>query len=160
MALTALHGELKVEIMSKIAQIQAELVDEFEIFDDWMSRYEHVIDLGRQLPEFSDDWKTETNKIQGCQSQVWLNMQLDDGLLVINGTSDAAIVSGLVAIVLRVYSGHAPADILEAKPDFIKDIGFTDHLSPTRSNGLHSMLRAIYQRAGALQHAAMSEARE
>ena len=135
--------------MNSITQIQAELVDEFAIFDDWMSRYEYVIDLGRQLSEFPDEWKTEVNKIQGCQSQVWLNMTLQDGKLHIDGCSDAAIVSGLVAIVLRVYSDQTPADILAAKPDFIKDIGFTDHLSPTRSNGLHSMLRAIYQRAGA-----------
>jgi len=134
--------------MSKIAQIQSELVDEFEIFEDWMSRYEYVIDLGRQLPDFPEDWKTETNKIQGCQSQVWLNTQMRDGKMHIDGTSDAAIVSGLVAIVLRVYSDQAPQDILDAKPDFISDIGFNDHLSPTRSNGLHSMLRTIYQRAG------------
>lgn len=136
--------------MNTISDIQAELVDEFEIFDDWMSRYEYVIDLGKQLPEFPSEWKTEENKIQGCQSQVWINTKLEDGKMIINGTSDAAIVSGLVAIVLRVYSGQTPNDILSAKPDFIKDIGFTDHLSPTRSNGLHSMLRTIYQRAGVL----------
>ena len=135
--------------MSTIAQIQAELVDEFEIFDDWMGRYEYVIDLGRQLPDFPEEWKNETNKISGCQSQVWFNMQFqDDGQLHIDGMSDAAIVSGLVAIVLKVYSDQTPQDILDAKPDFIADIGFTDHLSPTRSNGLHSMLRTIYQRAG------------
>ena len=137
--------------MSDIIQAQAELVDEFEIFDDWMSRYEYVIDLGRQLPEFSEQWKTEANKIQGCQSQVWLNMELqDDGTLHIDGTSDASIVLGLVAIVLRVYSGRKPQEILNTKPDFIADLGFNDHLSPTRSNGLHSMLRTIYQRAGQL----------
>ena len=135
--------------MSTIAQIQAELVDEFEIFDDRMGRYEYVIDLGRQLDEFPEEWKNDQNKITGCQSQVWLNMQLqDDGKLRIDGMSDAAIVTGLVAIVLRVYSNQTPQNILDAKPDFIADIGFTDHLSPTRSNGLHSMLRTIYQRAG------------
>ncbi len=134
--------------MSNIAQIQADLVEEFDLFDDWMSRYEHVIDLGRQLPEFDTQWQTEENRIRGCQSQVWLNMQMVDGKLHIDGTSDAAIVKGLVAIVLRVYSDQTPQDILDAKPDFIADIGFTDHLSPTRSNGLHSMLRTIYQRAG------------
>lgn len=134
--------------MSDIAQIQADLVDEFDIFDDWMARYEYVIDLGRQLPDFPEEWKTDENKISGCQSQVWLNFQMQDGKLHIDGTSDAAIVLGLVAIVLRVYSDQAPQDILNAKPDFIKDIGFSDHLSPTRSNGLHSMLRTIYQRAG------------
>ena len=134
--------------MSTISQIQADLVDEFEMFEDWMSRYEHVIDLGRQLDDFAEEWKTEENKIQGCQSQVWLNVEMRDGKMHIDGTSDAAIVSGLVAIVLRVYSDQAPQDILDAKPDFISDIGFNDHLSPTRSNGLHSMLRTIYQKAG------------
>ncbi len=134
--------------MSNIAEIQQELVAEFELFDDWMSRYEHVIDLGKQLPGFPEKWKTEENRIHGCQSQVWLNMQMQDDKLHIDGISDAAIVSGLIAIVLRVYSDQKPQDILNAKPDFIADIGFTDHLSPTRSNGLHSMLRAIYQRAG------------
>ena len=134
--------------MNSISEIQQELVNEFEIFDDWMGRYEYVIDLGRQLPEFNEVWKTPENKIQGCQSQVWLNMAMQDGKLHIDGASDAAIVSGLVAIVLRVYSDQTPQDILDAKPDFIADIGFTDHLSPTRSNGLHSMLRTIYQRAG------------
>ena len=118
------------------------------MFEDWMSRYEHVIDLGRQLDDFPQEWKTDDNKIQGCQSQVWLNVEMRDGKMHIDGTSDAAIVSGLVAIVLRVYSDQAPQDILAAKPDFISDIGFNDHLSPTRSNGLHSMLRTIYQRAG------------
>jgi len=135
-------------VNNNIAQIQTELVEEFDIFDDWMSRYEYVIDLGRQLPEFREEWKTDENKIQGCQSQVWLHTQLIEDKMRINGTSDAAIVSGLVAIVLRVYSDQAPQNILDTKPDFIADIGFNDHLSPTRSNGLHSMLRTIYQRAG------------
>lgn len=138
-------------MMSTIEELQAELVDEFEIFDDWMSRYEYVIDLGKQLPDFPQEWKIESNKIQGCQSQVWLYMRLEDDKMMIDGMSDAAIVSGLVAIVLRVYSGQTPSAILNAKPDFIKDIGFTDHLSPTRSNGLHSMLRTIYQSAGVFQ---------
>ncbi|NND81156.1 MAG: SufE family protein [Gammaproteobacteria bacterium] len=134
--------------MSEISAIQQQLVDEFAMFDDWMARYEHVIDLGRQLPDFPEQWKTEANRIRGCQSQVWLNMQMEDDRLRIDGISDAAIVSGLIAILLRVYSGQKPADILAAKPDFVADIGFTDHLSPTRSNGLHSMMRAIYQGAG------------
>ncbi|NND00877.1 MAG: SufE family protein [Gammaproteobacteria bacterium] len=134
--------------MSDIANIQADLVEEFELFDDWMTRYEHVIDLGKQLPDFPEEWKTEENRIRGCQSQVWLHMEKRGDKLHIDGISDAAIVSGLVAIVLRVYSDQEPEDILAAKPDFIADIGFTDHLSPTRSNGLHSMLRTVYQRAG------------
>ncbi len=129
-------------------EIQSELVDEFEIFDDWMDRYEYVIDLGKQLPEFDSNLKTPANKIDGCQSQVWLHSELIDNTLHIKGMSDAAIVSGLIAIVLRVYSGQSPQTILDTKPDFISAIGFNDHLSPTRSNGLHAMLRAIYQRAG------------
>ncbi len=135
-------------IMRDIQAIQDELVEEFAMFDDWMSRYEQVIDLGRQLPQFEEQWKTEENRIHGCQSQVWLNMEMRGEKLHIDGTSDASIVLGLVAIVLRVYSDQKPQDILDAKPNFIADIGFTDHLSPTRSNGLHAMLRAIYQRAG------------
>lgn len=134
--------------MSSIKEIQAELVDEFNLFEDWMQRYEHVIDLGKQLPEFKTEWQNEENRIRGCQSQVWLNMVMQGDKLHIDGTSDAAIVKGLVAIVMRVYSDQTPQNILAAKPDFIADIGFTDHLSPTRSNGLHSMLRTIYQRAG------------
>ena len=130
-----------------IQETQQELVEEFSIFDDWMDRYEYVIDLGKQLDSFPEEWQTEENRIKGCQSQVWLNMQLQDDKLHIDGFSDAAIVKGLVSIVLRVYSDRTPQDILDAKPDFIKDIGFTDHLSPTRSNGLHAMLRAIYQKA-------------
>jgi cysteine desulfuration protein SufE len=131
-----------------IQETQSELVEEFSIFDDWMGRYEYVIDLGKRLDGFPEEWQTEVNRIKGCQSQVWLNMQMEDGKLHIDGFSDAAIVKGLVSIVLRVYSDRTPEDILKAKPDFIKDIGFTDHLSPTRSNGLHAMLRAIYQKAG------------
>lgn len=133
---------------NSIQATQADLIEEFEIFDDWMARYEYVIDLGKQLPEFPKEWQSEDNKIKGCQSQVWLNMQMQDDVLHIDGDSDASIVKGLVAIVLRVYSDRKPDDILQAKPDFIKDIGFTDHLSPTRSNGLHAMLRAIYLKAG------------
>lgn len=131
-----------------IEATQQELVEEFAIFEDWMGRYEYVIDLGKDLPDFPEEWQTEANRIKGCQSQVWLNMQMRGDDLHIDGTSDAAIVKGLVAIVLKVYSDRKPQDILNAKPDFIKDIGFTDHLSPTRSNGLHAMLRAIYQKAG------------
>lgn len=134
--------------MNNIAQIQQGLIEEFEIFDDWMERYEYVIDLGKPLGDFPDEWKTEENRIHGCQSQVWLNMRMRDGVLHIDGASDAAIVAGLVAIVLRVYSDQKPQAILDASPSFIADIGFTDHLSPTRSNGLHAMLRAIYQEAG------------
>lgn len=143
-----MHKNIEITTNMNIQETQSELVDEFSIFDDWMGRYEYVIDLGKQLDNFPEKWQIEKNRIKGCQSQVWLNMQMQDDKLHIDGFSDAAIVKGLVAIVLRVYSDRTPHNILKAKPDFIKDIGFTDHLSPTRSNGLYAMLRAIYQKAG------------
>ncbi len=131
----------------EIVQAQQELMSEFGLFDDWMGRYEYLIDLGRQLPEFPSEWKTEENKIHGCQSQVWFRTQMRNGRLHIDGTSDAAIVSGLIAVLLRVFSDRKPEDVLTTKPDFIASIGFDQHLSPTRSNGLYAMLEAIYQRA-------------
>ncbi len=132
-----------------IKRAQDELAGEFELFDDWMGRYEYLIDLGRQLPEFPESWKSDDNKIHGCQSQVWLHTDVRNGCLHIDGTSDAAIVSGLIAVLLRVYSDRRPEDILTTKPDFVADIGFDRHLSPTRSNGLAAMLEAIYARARA-----------
>jgi cysteine desulfuration protein SufE len=131
----------------EITQAQQELVSEFGLFDDWMGRYEYLIDLGRHLPEFPNEWKTEENKIHGCQSQVWLRTQMQNGRLHIDGVSDAAIVSGLIAVLLRVFSDRKPEEVLATKPDFIASIGFDQHLSPTRSNGLHAMLEEIYQRA-------------
>ncbi len=136
-----------VSMCDEIVQAQRELEGEFGLFDDWMGRYEYLIDLGRHLPEFPSEWKTEANKIHGCQSQVWLRTQMQNGRLRINGASDAAIVSGLIAVLLRVFSDRKPGDVLATKPDFIASIGFDQHLSPTRSNGLHAMIEAIYQRA-------------
>ena len=129
-----------------IDETQAEIINEFELFDDWMGRYEYLIDMGKQLPEFPEEWKNEENKIHGCQSQVWFHSEMRDGKVHFDGTSDAAIVSGLIALLLRVYSDRRPEEILTAKPKFIKAIGFQDHLSPTRSNGLHAMLEGIYER--------------
>lgn len=131
----------------EVRKAQDQLVDEFGFFDDWMGRYEYLIDLGKQLPPFPAEWKTEQNKIHGCQSQVWLHAQKKGDRLHFDGASDAAIVSGLIAILLRVYSDRLPEDILETQPDFIADIGFTEHLSPTRSNGLHAMIQAIHEHA-------------
>ena len=133
--------------MNPVALAQQEIVEEFQLFDDWMARYEHIIDLGKALPDFPVEWRTEKNRIRGCQSQVWFQMEMHEGNLDIQGISDAAIVTGLIAILLRVYSGQKPDDILDAGPDFIADIGFDEHLSPTRSNGLHSMLKVIYEQA-------------
>lgn len=134
--------------MNPVAQAQQDTIEEFQLFDDWMTRYEHIIDLGKALPAFPVEWRTDENRIRGCQSQVWFQIDMQDsGQMDIKGISDAAIVSGLIALLLRVYSGQKPNDILDAGPDFISDIGFDEHLSPTRSNGLHSMLKVIYEQA-------------
>jgi cysteine desulfuration protein SufE len=132
---------------SEIEQAQSELVSEFQLFDDWMGRYEYLIDLGKQLPEFPSDWQTDEHKIHGCQSQVWIRSELRDGRLHFDGTSDAAIVSGLIAVLFRVFNDRYPGDLLNTRPDFLADIGFAQHLSPTRSNGLHAMLESIYHQA-------------
>ena len=128
---------------NEIALAQEELIGEFELFDDWMDRYQYLIDLGRRLPEFPDELRTEENKIRGCQSQVWFVANDKDGRLEFRATSDAAIVSGLIALLLRLYSGRYPQDILDTPPEFVKALQLESHLSPTRSNGLSSMLAAI-----------------
>jgi cysteine desulfuration protein SufE len=134
----------------EIAAAEAALIEEFALFDDWMSRYQYIIDLGRQLPEFPAAEKTEDRKIQGCQSQVWLLTRAVGTRLEFQAVSDSAIVSGLIAILMRVYSGREARDVLAAPPDFIRAIGLDQHLSPTRSNGLHAMIRAIKQAAVAI----------
>lgn len=134
---------------NEIARAQRELIDEFSLFDDWMGRYEYLIDLGKQLNEFPDACKTDENKIQGCQSQVWIRSEMRDDRLHFVGTSDAAIVRGLIAVLFRVYNDRYPNEVLATKPDFVSEIGFAQHLSPTRSNGLHAMLEGIYTQAQA-----------
>ncbi len=128
---------------NEIALAQDELIADFELFDDWMDRYQYLIDLGRRLPEFPDELRTEENRIRGCQSQVWFVADEKDGRLEFRATSDAAIVSGLIALLLRLYSGRYPQDILDTPPEFVKALQLESHLSPTRSNGLSSMLAAI-----------------
>jgi len=128
---------------TNIAQAQEELVDEFELFDNWLDRYEYLIDLGRKLPEFPAELKTEDYRLHGCQSQVWLKADEEGGALHFQAISDSAIVSGLIAILLRVYSGRSPQEIIDIRPDFVDAIGLHAHLSPTRSNGLHAMIDAI-----------------
>jgi cysteine desulfuration protein SufE len=130
-----------------IEQAQQELISEFQLFDDWMGRYEYLIDLGKQLPEFPGEWQNEENRIHGCQSQVWIQSGMRDGRLHFDGTSDAAIVRGLIAVLFRVFNDRRPQDLLASKPDFLAEIGFAQHLSPTRSNGLHAMLESIYLQA-------------
>ncbi len=129
--------------MSEINQAQLDLVDEFEFFDDWMDKYQYIIDMGKQLPEFPEEWKTDLNKINGCQSQVWIHHEFSDGKIKLHAISDAAIVSGLIALLLRIYDNRTPADILATQPEFLAKLGLDKHLSPTRSNGLHAMLQRI-----------------
>ena len=127
----------------EVAAAQQEIVDEFSMFEDWMDRYQYLIDLGRRLPPFPDELRTEENRIRGCQSQVWFVPEKKDGRLYFQAISDAAIVSGLIAVLLRLYSGRDPRDILDTPPDFVETLQLQSHLSPTRSNGLSAMLDAI-----------------
>ncbi|MGI9291094.1 MAG: SufE family protein [Gammaproteobacteria bacterium] len=126
-----------------IAQAQEDLISEFELFDNWLDRYEYIIDLGRKLPAFPEEYKTEEYKLHGCQSQVWLKAVASDNKLQFQAVSDSAIVSGLIAILLRVYSDRSAQEIISTQPDFISAIGLDSHLSPTRSNGLQAMIDAI-----------------
>lgn len=136
--------------LDSIAEAQEELIEEFGFFEDWMDRYQYLIDMGRKLGEFPENWMTDEFKIDGCQSNVWIKPAVSDGRLFFRGTSDSAIVSGLIAVITRVYSGRTPTEIKNTPAEFIKAIGFNEHLSPTRSNGLHAMLTAIYGYASAL----------
>ena len=129
---------------NEVATAQQELIEEFQFFDDWMERYQYLIDLGRRLPEFPQEQRVDANKIRGCQSQVWFVANSNEGKLEFQAISDAAIVSGLIAVLLRIYSGKRPRDILETPADFISALNLEAHLSPTRSTGLHSMLKAIH----------------
>jgi len=128
---------------NEVQAAQDELIEEFRFFDNWMDRYQYLIDLGRRLPEFPESLRTDANKIRGCQSQVWFVAEQRDGLLEFRAVSDAAIVSGLIAMLLRIYSGRRPQDILDTPPDFVTALELEQHLSPTRSNGLSAMLKAI-----------------
>ena len=128
---------------NEIVEAQRELIADFELFEDWMDRYQYLIDLGRRLPDFPEELRTEENRIRGCQSQVWFVAEKKDDRLEFRAISDAAIVSGLIALLLRLYSGRRPQDILDTPPDFVAALQLESHLSPTRSNGLSSMLTAI-----------------
>lgn len=128
---------------SAIQNAQQEIIEEFAFFEDWTGRYQYLIDLGRKLPPLADDEMTDANRVDGCQSQVWIVVSGDAQRLDLRAISDSAIVSGLVALLLRVYSGHRAQDILDTDPAFINTIGLGKHLSPTRSNGLASMVKTI-----------------
>lgn len=131
-------------------EAQDELAEAFAVVEDWQERYQYIIDLGRALPEMPEALRVEERKVKGCQSQVWLAAERQaDGRLRFQGASDAAIVSGLIALLLRIYSGRTPQAILDTPPDFIAEVGLAEHLSPSRGNGLHAMLRAIKAHAAA-----------
>lgn len=129
--------------MKTINELQDEVVEEFSDFDDWMDKYQMLIDLGNELKPFDEKYKTEQNLINGCQSRVWLQCDLVDGKLVFTADSDALIVKGIIALLIQVISGHSPKEILDADFYFIDKIGLRDHLSPTRSNGLLAMVKQI-----------------
>ena len=126
-----------------IKEIQDEIVDEFSLFDDWMQRYEYIIDLGKSLPLIDEQYKTEDNIIKGCQSKVWLHAEVIGKKVVFTADSDAILTKGIIAILIRTFSNQKAVDILEANTDFIDEIGLKEHLSPTRANGLVSMIKKI-----------------
>jgi len=134
-----------------IEEIQNEIIDEFSLFDDWMQRYEYMIDLGKSLPLISDQYKTEDNLIKGCQSKVWVHAELEDDKVVFTADSDAIITKGIIAILIRVFSNQHPKAIIDADMGFIDDIGLKEHLSPSRANGLVSMIKQIKMYALAYQ---------
>ncbi|HEY0274354.1 MAG TPA: SufE family protein [Chitinophaga sp.] len=126
-----------------INEIQDELIADFSFFDEWMDKYEHIISLGKNLPLIDPQYKTDDNLIKGCQSRVWLHTELVDGKLVFTADSDAVITKGLVSLMISVLSNHTPQEIVDADIYFIDKIGLSSHLSPTRSNGLLSMLKQM-----------------
>lgn len=125
-------------------EAQAELIEEFSLFDNWMDRYQYIIDMGKQLPTYPEDLKSPETKIDGCQSNVWIHHERQGEALHFDATSDAAIVSGLIAVLMRIYNDRTPGEIAETTPRFLEDLGLDKHLSPTRANGLNAMLTRIY----------------
>jgi cysteine desulfuration protein SufE len=126
-----------------VKEIQDEIVDEFSMFDDWMQRYEYMIELGKSLPLIEEKYKTDDNIIKGCQSKVWVHAEMKDDKLVFSADSDAIITKGIIAILIRAFSNHTPAEIIDADTQFIDEIGLKEHLSPTRANGLVSMIKQL-----------------
>jgi len=129
--------------MKSINEIQDKIIEEFFVFDDWMDKYALLIEIGNDLPPLDPEYKNNSNLIEGCQSRVWLQADLIDGKIVYQGESDAVIVKGLVSLLIKVLSNHTPEEILSADLHFIDKIGLKEHLSPTRSNGLLSMLKQM-----------------
>ena len=129
--------------MADIKDIQDEIIEEFTGFDDWLDRYQLLIDLGNEQEPLPEEYKTDNNLIEGCQSRVWLQADVVDGKIIFRAESDALIVKGIVALLIKVYSGHTPDEILAAEPYFVEAIGLKEHLSPTRSNGLVAMIKQM-----------------
>lgn len=134
-----------------IKEAQEEIIDEFSMFDDWMERYEYIIELGKSLPLIDAKYQVEENLIKGCQSQVWLHAECNDDTVSFTANSDAILTKGIIAILIRVFSNQKAADILAADLSFIDEIGLKEHLSPTRANGLVSMVKQIRMYALAFQ---------
>ncbi|WP_222982842.1 SufE family protein [Flagellimonas meishanensis] len=134
-----------------IQEIQEEIVDEFSMFEDWMQRYEYMIELGKSLPLIDGQYKTEDHIIKGCQSKVWVHAEMKDDKVVFTADSDAIITKGIIAILIRVFSNQKPQDVINASTDFIDEIGLKEHLSPTRANGLVSMIKQLKLYAVAYQ---------
>jgi cysteine desulfuration protein SufE len=139
-----------------IAEEQQLIAEDFELFDDWREKIEYVLDLGRALDSLPDDERIEANKVRGCQSQVWMVAELDEatGRVAIRADSDAFIVRGLIGLLLRLYANRPPEEILANPPEVFETIGLAAHLSPTRANGLHAMIKRIRQLASGLAHGA------
>ena len=129
--------------METIKNIQEEIIEEFKIFDDWMQKYEYLIDLGKELSPIDKKYKTDGNLIKGCQSRVWLHAEYTDGRIIYTADSDAIMTKGIVAILINVLSGQTPSEISTAKLDFINEIGLKEQLSPTRANGIVSMIKQM-----------------
>lgn len=129
--------------MEHIQDIQQKIIREFEVLGDWTERYKYIIQMGRELEPLDEKYKVEENLVRGCQSQVWLHTYLKDGKIIFEADSDAAITKGLVALMVRFYSGQDPDTIISTNPEFIRKIGMENHLSPTRSNGLASMVKQM-----------------
>ena len=134
-----------------IKEKQEAIVKEFEQFTDWEEKYTRVIELGRKMPALDEAFKTEKYKLSGCQSQVWINAKLENGKILFEADSDAAIVKGLIALLVNVYSNQSPDEILSNPPEFVKKIGIDNHLSPTRKNGLGAMMKQIQMYAVAFK---------
>lgn len=134
-----------------IKEIEQEIIEEFALFDDWMQRYEYIIDLGKSLPIINETHKTDAYLISGCQSKVWIHSEVKDDKVSLTADSDAILTKGIVALLLRVFNNQKPVDIVKSDVDFINQIGLKEHLSPTRANGLLSMIKQIKLDALALQ---------